>query len=98
MKLSNKEYSRRKRESKMTSSASKESKKQIEEKFENIINAYWKRTLEFPFGQICKHLAICNLFDELEKAGYKLNKELVQHVVFCEDEEALKYETFKELK
>jgi len=89
------EYHRRRQQSLQMKNNAKQIKKQQEDKFVKIIDEYWKEIIEFPMGQICKHLAVIKLFQILENSGYKLNEKLVHHIVFAEDEEALKYESFK---
>lgn len=40
-----------------------------------------KRLLEFPFPQICRHLAACDLLDLLERNGFVLPPGLALAVV-----------------
>ena len=47
------------------------------------------KLIEFPNGQICKHLVACNLLSMLDGNGFSLDEQLVKNIVDEEDEEAL---------
>jgi hypothetical protein len=55
-----------------------------------VLIALIKRTIKFPYPQICKHLVACDLLQILEEAGNPVSQELARAVVRAEDERAVK--------
>lgn len=51
--------------------------------------AAWRRMIEFPMAQVCKHYAALMLGEELEKRGFSMNPEVVSAIVEARDEDAL---------
>lgn len=57
----------------------------------SAIDATWKRILAYPFGQVCKHLTVIILMDELGRHGFECPEALIKAVVNSDDETALTF-------
>jgi hypothetical protein len=56
---------------------------------EKILLKFIKRTIEFPYPQICKHLVASNLLSIMEENGFDLSQELAKAVINADDDKSI---------
>lgn len=58
-------------------------------KLKAFIDQTWRRVIEYPFPQICKHLVASNILSDMEELGFEVTQEVARAVVESDDEAAL---------